>query len=172
MHAFVWGIVLCLLALVIAEATFGAQGHQIEFRKLPPEVRAIAMERHPNPVSAEQWKRMDKAMERHGGWPDIDTLFAATQRKAWPLFVAFPAVALIVLQLLKRTVPLLSAILLFLPSLIVVSLAFSVSLGPYLHAPALDWPQALTMALDSTQKCNIDKLGHAIQSAPPLRAPA
>jgi len=127
-HAALIGAVLALIAVIFAEVIFGGQGHRIDFNKLPPEVRAIAMENHPNPITSEQWRRMDKAIEQHGGWPTPLELLGATIQKALPLFLALPALSLVILLIGRRRLSPLSAALLFLPS---VTIALVVLLAPH-----------------------------------------
>jgi hypothetical protein len=96
--ALITGLLLALLAGVIAEVTLGSQGHRVQFDELPLEAQAIAKEQHPNPISPQQWKRIDEVMERHGGWPNGSDLLQVTFREAWPLFALFPAIAVLLLR--------------------------------------------------------------------------
>jgi hypothetical protein len=114
-RALLIGMALLLLACVFAEVMFGNRGHRIDFDKLPPEVRSIAMENHPNPISSEQWQRMDQAMARHEGWPTSLELAVASIRKVLPLFLLLPALALIGFLVCKQRFSLLSVALLFMP---------------------------------------------------------
>ena len=96
--ALIAGLVLAVLAGGIASLTHGSQGQRIRFNELPPEAQAIAKEQHPNPISPQQWKRIDEVMERHTGWPKGTDLLLMTTRKGWLLFALLPAIAVLLLR--------------------------------------------------------------------------
>ncbi len=96
--ALIAGLLLAVLAGVIAGLAHGSQGHRVRFDELPPEAQAIAKEQHPNPISPQQWKRIDEVMERHTGWPKGTDLLQLTIRKSWQLFALLPAIAVLLLR--------------------------------------------------------------------------
>lgn len=88
------GFVLVLIAVALAEFVSGsAHGYGIDTAALPEEARAILAERPLEPISTEQWRRLDKVMTQHGGWPGGQDLFAASVRHSWYWFIVLPAVA-------------------------------------------------------------------------------
>ena len=120
------GFVLALVSAVLAELVSAPEhGHRIDTSAMPAEARAILAERPGTPVSAEQWRRLDEVMSRHGGWPGGGQLFAASVRRSWYWFVVLPIVAVALLRRYLRAMPLSAAALIAAPSLLVVTYAFA-----------------------------------------------
>lgn len=120
------GFLLALLGAGLAEFVSGPQhGHRINAATLPPAAQAIAVERPGTPISAEQWRRLDRVMSQHGGWPGGTQLFFASVRHSWYWFLALPALAVALLRRQSGSVSVLVAALLAGPSLVVVAYAFA-----------------------------------------------
>jgi len=104
-------------------------GHRIDTNALPPQANAILAEQPGTPISTDQWRRLDKVMLQHGGWPDGNQLLVESIRRSWYWFVLLPLAAIGVVRVKqgKLTAPV--AALLASPSLL--SLAYALSAAPH-----------------------------------------
>jgi hypothetical protein len=128
--ALITGLLLVLLAGLIAEVALGGRGHRIRFDQLPSEAQKIAIEQHPNPVSPQQWKRMNEVMKRHGGWPSGRDMVHVTVRKAWLLFVLLPAGVLLLMRWKGVALRPANSVALLAPSAAVLLWAWLTPVGP------------------------------------------
>jgi hypothetical protein len=132
--ALVLGSLLAFVGLLLSVLTFGSQGHRLDFDQLPAQAQAILMERyrdsaHPDPISSDQWSRVEKVMQAQGGWSSERDLTLLTVRKGWPFFLLLPAVTLIILRIKRRPISFPIAILLWVPSAGLAIWAQVVSVG-------------------------------------------
>ena len=119
------GVLLALVSAALAEFVSGPQyGHRIDTSALPPPAKAILAESPGTPISTEQWRRLDKVMAQHGGWPGGTQLFIASIRHSWYWFLLLPVLALAWLRR-RGSVPLPVGALVALPSLSMVAYAFA-----------------------------------------------
>jgi hypothetical protein len=130
--ALIAGILVALLAGVVAEMTIGAQGHRIRFEELPAEAQAVAKEQGLTPISPEQWKRIDEVMERNGGWPNGNDLTQILIRKASPFFVILPLIVLLLLRWRGISINLRTSVALLAPCAAVLSWAWLAQLNSLL----------------------------------------
>lgn len=120
------GIAVLVMAITAAELITGPSlGHQIDTNALPPQAMAILAEELGTPVSTEQWRRIDKVMLQHGGWPEGSQLLVKSIRRSWYWFILLPfaAIGAVRLKQGKLTIPV--AALLASPSLLTLAYAFS-----------------------------------------------
>jgi hypothetical protein len=123
--ALVFGLIALLMGALLSElVTSPAEGHRIDFTKLPPEAQAISNERPGVPISPEQWKRLDKIMAQHGGWPSGGDILLNSVRASWYWFLLLPAIGLGVLYMRCRVISLPEAVCISAPSLLLLSVAF------------------------------------------------
>jgi hypothetical protein len=117
---------LLLAALFSEFVTFPSLGHRVDIEKLPPEAQLILNEHPGEPISAEQWKRLDKVMSSSVGWPSSLDIFWSSVRSSWYWFLLFPVLGLVVLYLRWKEVSLLHAVVVFAPSISFLLLAFAI----------------------------------------------
>ena len=123
-------LVVGLLALFVGAllsvlVTSPVESHRIDFKKLPPATQAISSERAGVPISPEQWKRLDKVMAQHGGWPSDGDVFLASVRASWYWFLLLPAVGITVLFMRWRVIAMPEAVAISVPSLLLLLFALS-----------------------------------------------
>jgi hypothetical protein len=90
-----------VLSAAIAFLTF-TEGVRVNTHAWPPAAKAVLAEQPGQPVSAEQWRRINRELQSHPGSPTGTHLVAAEFRKAWPVFAGGALVALIVVLLSRR----------------------------------------------------------------------
>lgn len=121
------GLLLALAALLFAEfLTFPATGHRLNTEVWPPEAKAILLE-SPDPMTPDQWKRLRNALEPYGG-PRYGQppYWAMTATASWWWFVLLPSAALLVLRLRRVRIQVPAAVLVGLPSPLVLIAALFV----------------------------------------------
>jgi len=125
------GIAVLGVAIAAAELlSVSRQSHRIDANVLPPQAKAILAEQTGTPISTEQWRRLDKVMLQHGGWPEGSQLLVASIRRSWYWFVLLPLAAIGTVRLKQGKLTVQVAALLASPSLL--SLAYA--LGAATHA--------------------------------------
>lgn len=120
-------VVLFIGALFCEVLTSPMQGPRINVKKLPPEAQAVANEQPSVPTTPEQWKRLDKVMAQHGGWPSGGDVFLGFVRASWYWFLLLPTVGVGALFLRWKAVTLPEVIAVSGPSLLLLLYAFSVA---------------------------------------------
>jgi hypothetical protein len=125
LKALVFGLLLALFATFLAEfATHPAFWHRINTATLPAEARSILSEHPGEPISPEQWRRLDGVMARNGGWPGGEELLGASVRHSWYWFLVLP-VSLAALLRWRRRLSAPGIALLVAPSLLLLAYAFA-----------------------------------------------
>lgn len=115
-----------LLSSVILAFLMYSDGVRMNTDAWPPHAKSILMEQPNEPISADQWRRIDHALRAHGGNARASHVFAGEVRNSWPLYLLFPGLALLLVRRLKPLPPLLAG-------LIVVSPSFLLMLASFLH---------------------------------------
>ncbi|WP_425258487.1 hypothetical protein ACPOLB_23575 [Rubrivivax sp. RP6-9] len=92
LRSFALGIVAAIAALIFATLSSGS-GVKLNTDAWPTSARAILIEQPGQPISIEQWRRIEKALDLAGNNSKSSHLVAAEVRKVWPavLFAAFVA---------------------------------------------------------------------------------
>lgn len=87
------GIAASLFALVMA--TFAStNGVRVNTEAWPPAAKAVLIERLGEPLSKDQWARIKRALQEHGGDSSPSHITAAEVRKVWPLVTVVALLAL------------------------------------------------------------------------------
>ncbi len=89
-----------LVALLISFFGFSG-GVQINTDAWPASAKQILDETPGSAISSEQWRRINRALEAHGGNSSGTHLFAAEVRKVLPVFVLVPFFFLLFIPFLK-----------------------------------------------------------------------
>ena len=89
-----------LVALLISFFDFSG-GVQINTDAWPASAKQILDETPGSAISSEQWRRINRALEAHGGNSSGTHLFAAEVRKVLPVFVLVPFFFLLFIPFLK-----------------------------------------------------------------------
>lgn len=120
------GLVIALAGLLLAELFSSPEhGHRINTAALPMEARSIRSEQPGTPITSEQWRRLDRVMAKHGGWPSGGLVLAASIRHSWFWFLLLPAVTLGALFIRRRAPSVAVALLIAGPSLLLVAFGLS-----------------------------------------------
>jgi hypothetical protein len=115
-----------LLAVLVTDPPLG---HKIDIKALPVQAQAVLNENPREPISPEQWERLDRIMKQHGGWPSGSRLTLASVRSSWYWFLVLPLLFIAGTYLATRSSPTLAGFLAVLcPSVAVLMLAFSTAL--------------------------------------------
>jgi hypothetical protein len=89
-----------LVALLISFFGFSG-GVRINTDAWPASAKQILKETPGSALSSEQWRRIDRALEAHGGNSSGTHFFAAEIRKVLPVFVLVPLFFLLFIPFLK-----------------------------------------------------------------------
>ena len=121
-------LVIFLLAAALAEFATGPQfGHRINTSALPAEAQAVLSENSQAPLSAEQWRRLNTVMAKHGGWPGVEQSFVASVRHSWYWFICLPALGAVGLRTLRPRTGVLALLVVAAPSLLALVSSFLAS---------------------------------------------
>lgn len=87
------GIAASIAALVLAFLS-SSDGVRVNTEAWPPAARAIVKERPGEPITTEQWRRIERALREHRGSAQPSHTVAAELRKAWPIVAIVASFAL------------------------------------------------------------------------------
>lgn len=87
------GALICALFMSLF-VTVPEYGHPVDFENWPEEAKRIALEHRHEPISEEQWRRIDKVLVNSGERDGVSILFLADVRNSWYWFLIFPIVSL------------------------------------------------------------------------------
>jgi hypothetical protein len=92
------GLCALLIALVFSElVTYPKSGFKLDITKMPLEAQAILSESNIEPISSDQWRRVDRVLHEQG-WSDSSELFYRAQLHSWYWYILFPILAGIILR--------------------------------------------------------------------------
>jgi hypothetical protein len=102
------GIATSIVALVVSFFA-STDGVRINTEAWPPAAKAVLFERSQGPrsgepLSEEQWKRIDKALREHGGEAMFSHTAAAELRRVWPIAVVIALLALVLARWLWKAI--------------------------------------------------------------------
>lgn len=100
-------------------------GVRVHTEAWPPSARAILSEQPGQPISVEQWRRIDKELAAHAGNAKPTHLLAGEVRQTWFVFLGLALAALLLVRRLSPLRPALAGFLLTAPSCVAVLLAFA-----------------------------------------------
>lgn len=117
------GCGVLLISLIVA--FFGSSsGVRTNTEAWPASAKAILNESPGTPITAEQWKRIEKALSADPNNANSSHLLAAEIRNAWHLFVALSVIGLFVTHRLWRPLSTSTAAATLAPTAIVLLAAF------------------------------------------------
>jgi hypothetical protein len=117
---------LAVLVLSIVVSFFAHTGGvRVNTEAWPPSARAILLEQPGQPISAEQWRRIDKELAAHGGNAKLTHLLAGEVRQTWFVFLGLAFGALLFIRRLSSLRPALAGLLVAAPSCLAVLWAFA-----------------------------------------------
>jgi len=118
------GIAAPVVALLL---TFMAStgGVRVNTDAWPPAAKAVLAERPGQPISQEQWARIDKTLREHGGDARPSHTAAAELRKVWPIAVIVLLVALGFARWRWKSLPLGASALVVAPTAVLLVAAFT-----------------------------------------------
>jgi hypothetical protein len=125
--ALIKALVLSVAVLIAGAAvTFFAYsgGVSVNTEAWPPTAKAILAERPGQPISSDQWRRIEHELQTHGGNAAPTHLLAGEVRQTWPAYVALPLFALLLLRRLRPLSPITAGLIVVAPSLLLVLAAF------------------------------------------------
>lgn len=123
------GIVAAPVALAIATLSSGS-GVRLNTEAWPPTARAILAEQPGEPISLNQWRRIEEALEGAGNNALPSHLVAAELRRAWPVVVLVAVLALLGARWLLKARAFNTAVGVLAPSALLLLAAF-VHTHPY-----------------------------------------
>lgn len=118
------GLVSMAIAVVLCEfVSLPDEGHVIKFEDLPASVQAISKERPGFSINDEQWRRINKEMEKSGGWPSNRQIFRETVRVGWYWFFLLPVLCLFLMHFRSGKIAAAEGALVFAPGFCLLLLA-------------------------------------------------
>lgn len=123
------GIFSVLIAFLLAElVTFPSNGHRIDTSKWPTEAQSVLRETPGNPVSPDQWRRINQVLQKHGNMNyGQRPYWAQTVRESWWWFIALPLLATFLVSVKRGKFPFGSTALMVAPSATVLVVALSLT---------------------------------------------
>jgi hypothetical protein len=118
------GIASSMVALLVAFFA-SSDGVRANMEAWPPAAKAIVKERPGEPISTEQWRRIEKALREHGGDAMPSHTAAAELRKAWPTLAIVALFALGLARWRWRALTLGAAVLVLAPTAFLLLGAFT-----------------------------------------------
>ena len=117
------GLVALCASVVLAQ--FSSSGSvRVNTEAWPPTAQSILVERPGDPLSAEQWVRIERLLRAHGGESQGSHVFAAQVRHSWPLYVVFPLLALVLVRRLRPLTPVAAGLAVLAPSALALLFSF------------------------------------------------
>ncbi|MGE4049450.1 MAG: hypothetical protein AB7F38_00160 [Piscinibacter sp.] len=118
------GLGAALAALIISNL-FSSSGVKLRTEAWPASAKAILFERPTVPLSADQWRRIEKTLQEAGNNANPSHLVAAVLRRAWPLVLLFAFVAFAAVRWLLKDRTLSAAAAATAPSALLLFAAFA-----------------------------------------------
>lgn len=117
------GLAVLMLSAVVSFVAHSG-GVRMNTDAWPPEARSILTEAPGQPITAEQWRRIEKELQAHGGDAKPSHLLAGEVRQTWPVFVVLALLALLLVRRFRPLNSLAAGVAVVTPSLLVVLAAF------------------------------------------------
>jgi hypothetical protein len=113
-----------LLISIIAAFFLMQDGVKINTDTWPPSAKSILIEKPNEPLTNEQWKRINQALKSNGNDGQGGHLFAAEIRSAWFIYLPLPLIAVFMVRNWRLKSPIAASILVVTPNLLLLIWAF------------------------------------------------
>jgi hypothetical protein len=113
-----------LFVSIIAAFFLRQDGVKINTDAWPPSAKSILIEQPNEPLTKDQWKRINQALKSNGNDGRGSHLFAAEIRSAWFIYLPLPLIALFVVRYMRLKRPIAASILAITPNLLLLIWAF------------------------------------------------
>ena len=118
-----FGLVTLLISVILA-FFLKPDGVRINTEAWPPNAKSILLEKPREPITDDQWKRIRQALKSSENYSQGSHLFAAEIRAAWLIYLPLPLIALIGVLYSRPRHPVVAGILITMPSILLLILAF------------------------------------------------
>ncbi|MBQ0962009.1 hypothetical protein KAK06_23940 [Ideonella sp. 4Y11] len=118
------GLAVLLLSTIVSFLT-RTGGIRVNTEAWPPSARTILLERPGQPITIEQWRRIDKELSSHKGSANPSHLLAGEVRHSWFVFFGLAIAALCFVRRLRPLPPVFAGILLSAPNGLALLAAFA-----------------------------------------------
>jgi hypothetical protein len=118
------GLLAALAALLITNLSSGS-GTRVNTESWPASAKSILAERPGEPISIEQWRRIETALAKSGDNAGASHLVTAEVRKGWPVVLLAALLALVCVRWQLKAQSLGAALSALLPSALLLVVAFA-----------------------------------------------
>ena len=124
LRSFAVGIAAAIAALIFATLSSGS-GVKLNTEAWPTSARAILVEKPGQPISVEQWRRIERALQDAGNNSESSHLVAAEVRKSWPVVLLAAVIALLGARWFMKPQTVVTTGALLAPSALLLAAAFA-----------------------------------------------
>ncbi len=122
-RSLVLGVAAAIAALIFATLSSGS-GVRLNTDAWPPSAKAILIEQPGQPISIEQWRRIETALDDAGNNSTPSHLIAAEVRRTWPVVLVAAAIALFIARWFIKPITFAATSVLLAPSALLLAAAF------------------------------------------------